>query len=146
MELKEHVAEIVAAYLRNNRVSPDQLTQTITAVYEALARLGQVSEPVAALEPAVPIRRSVGADWIVCLECGRQAKMIRRHLTSAHGMTPHEYRAKWGLAPDYPIVAPNYAAQRAEFARSIGLGRKGRGSLAEEAPPSVETPEITASS
>jgi len=127
VELKEHVAEIVSAYLRKNHVSADQLTTTITTVYEALAGLGKPGEPVAAPTPAVPVRRSLRPDQITCLECGWSGKTMRRHLTSAHGLTPDEYRTRWSLERGYPMVAPNYAAQRSEFAKSIGLGARGRG-------------------
>jgi predicted transcriptional regulator len=127
VELKEHVAEIVSAYLRKNHVSADQLTSTITAVYAALAGLGRPAEPVVSLTPAVPVRRSVRPDQIVCLECGRSGKTMRRHLAAVHGITADEYRSRWSLAADYPMVAPDYAAQRSEFAKSIGLGARGRG-------------------
>jgi MucR family transcriptional regulator, transcriptional regulator of exopolysaccharide biosynthesis len=138
MELKEHVAEIVAAYVRKNPVPADQLSKTIVAVHDALAGLGKEPAPVTTQEPAVPIRRSVKPDRIICLECGKSAKMLRRHLTSAHDLTPAEYRAKWELDHDYPMTAPNYAAQRSEFAKSIGLGRKGRGAPPE---PPAQAPE-----
>jgi predicted transcriptional regulator len=124
---KEHVAEIVSAYLRKNQVSADQLTSTIMAVYDALAGLGKPEEPVVTLTPAVPVRRSVRPDQITCLECGWSGKTMRRHLAAVHGFTPDEYRTRWGLPSDYPIVAPSYAAQRSEFAKSIGLGARGRG-------------------
>jgi MucR family transcriptional regulator, transcriptional regulator of exopolysaccharide biosynthesis len=127
VEIKEHVAEIVSAYLRKNYVSADQLTSTIATVYDTLARLGKPDDPAVPLTPAVPVRRSVRSDHITCLECGWSGKTIRRHLTSAHGLTPGEYRARWSLERDYPMVAPNYAAQRSEFAKSIGLGARGRG-------------------
>jgi predicted transcriptional regulator len=140
VELKEHVAEIVAAYVRRNPVSADQLTQTIIAVHDALAGLGQEPAPVATREPAIPIRRSIKPDRIICLECGKGAKMLRRHLATAHDLTPDEYRAKWDLDRDYPMTAPSYAARRSEFAKTIGLGRKGRGAPPEP-PAQTDNPE-----
>ncbi len=118
--------DIVAAYASKNPLSTDQITEVIKTVYGALTSLDnppqvQQAEPP---KPAVPIRRSVHADYIICLEDGKKLKMLKRHLRTTYGMTPEEYRAKWGLPPDYPMVAPNYAKQRSEFAKEIGLGRK----------------------
>jgi predicted transcriptional regulator len=143
VELKEHVAEIVAAYVRRNPVSADQLTQTIIAVHDALARLGQEPEPIATQEPAVPIRRSIKPDRIICLECGKGAKMLRRHLANAHDLTPDSYRTKWELDRDYPMTAPAYAQHRSEFAKAIGLGRKGRGAPPEQPAPPDNPESIT---
>lgn len=127
--MKEHVAAIVSAYVGKNRVNAAELPALIANVSQALASLGQTQAPAAAtvgpLTPAVPIRRSVGADTITCLDCGWKGKMLKRHLSAAHGLTPEEYRTRWGLAPDYPMVAPNYAAQRSELAKAFGLGRQG---------------------
>jgi predicted transcriptional regulator len=132
--VKEEVAEIVAAYVGHNTISPDQLPTLITTVSQALSSLGQEpAAPEAALTPAVPIRRSVGADAITCLDCGYQGQMLKRHLTTAHGMTPESYRERWKLALDYPMVAKNYAARRSELAKSIGLGtRRGRRTRADQ--------------
>jgi predicted transcriptional regulator len=125
--MKEQVAEIVAAYLRKNHVATDDIPTVITQVYQSLAGLGQ-SRPEEAnaepLKPAVPIRRSVNDDFIVCLECGSKALMLRRHLHTAHDLTPEKYRQRWNLPVDYPIVAPNYTARRSEFAKAIGLGKR----------------------
>jgi predicted transcriptional regulator len=97
----------------------------IQQVYASLSKLGGPSpEPVVELMPAVPVRRSVTPDYIVCLEDGRKLKSLKRHLRTSYGMSPEEYRAKWGLPSDYPMVAPNYAATRRELAKKIGLGRK----------------------
>ena len=120
--MKEQVAEIVAAYLRNNSVAPSDIPSIIAQVYQSLADLGQ-PQPVE-LEPAVPIRRSVNPEYVVCLECGARAKMLRRHLTSAHNLTPVEYRERWKLPTDYPLVAPRYAAARSELAKALGLGKR----------------------
>lgn len=117
--------EIVSAYVANNPLPNDQLSGLIQQVYNAVAGLGrqeQPEEPKA--QPAVPIRRSVKPHEIVCLECGRGQKMLKRHLLTAHGLTPEEYRAKWSLPSDYPVVAPDYAKLRSQFAKQIGLGRK----------------------
>ncbi len=118
--------EVVSAYVSNNVLAPAQLPDVIRAVYGSLNSLstGRMEGKQEALKPAVPIRRSVSPDYIVCLEDGKKLKMLKRHLRTTYGMTPDEYRAKWSLAPDYPMVAPNYAAQRSAFAKQIGLGRK----------------------
>jgi predicted transcriptional regulator len=119
-------ADIVAAHVSNNSVSISDLPILITNVHTALTAL--VAGPAAAeplkLEPAVPIRSSIKPDYIVCLEDGKKLKMLKRHLMTSYGMTPVEYRAKWGLPADHPMVAPAYAAQRRELAVKIGLGRK----------------------
>jgi len=118
--------EVVSAYVGNNMLPAAQIPEVIKTVYSSLADLSGKprweSEPP---KPAVPIRRSVTPDYIVCLEDGKKLKMLKRHLRTNYNMTPEEYRAKWGLPPDYPMVAPNYAKQRSEFAKRIGLGRKG---------------------
>jgi len=118
--------EIVSAYVSNNSVAAAQVPEVINTVYGSLSSLnGQSgSESSEALKPAVSVRRSVNPDYIVCLEDGKKLKMLKRHLRAAYGMTPDEYRAKWSLPADYPMVAPNYAAQRSTFAKQIGLGRK----------------------
>ena len=124
-ELLRMTADVVAAYVGNNTLPTAQLGEVINAVYSSLKSLeGQVAqiqpEP---LKPAVPIRKSVTPEFIICLEDGKKLKMLKRHLRSTYNMTPDEYRTKWGLAPDYPMVAPNYAERRSEFAKKIGLGR-----------------------
>ncbi|MBT5049716.1 MAG: transcriptional regulator [Rhodospirillaceae bacterium] len=118
--------EIVSAYVSNNSVAAAQVPEVINTVYGSLSTLnGQTgTESMEALKPAVSVRRSVNPDYIVCLEDGKKLKMLKRHLRAAYGMTPDEYRAKWSLPADYPMVAPNYAAQRSTFAKQIGLGRK----------------------
>ena len=124
-ELLRMTTDVVAAYVRNNTLPTTQLAEVINAVYRSLKSLeGHIAqvqpEP---LKPAVPIRRSVTPEFLICLEDGKKLKMLKRHLRSTYNMTPDEYRAKWGLAPDYPMVAPNYAERRSEFAKKIGLGR-----------------------
>ena len=118
--------DIVSAYLSNNTVPASQVPEVINTVYGSLTSLegGPASTPSEPPKPAVSVRRSVNPDYIVCLEDGKKLKMLKRHLRAAYNMTPDEYRAKWGLPADYPMVAPNYAAQRSEFAKKIGLGRK----------------------
>jgi predicted transcriptional regulator len=123
-------AEVVAAYVRNNVLPPAQLSEVINAVYRSLRGLEGAApeghqEP---LKPAVPVRKSVTPEYLICLEDGKKLKMLKRHLRATYHMTPEEYRAKWGLGSDYPMVAPNYAQQRSQFAKKIGLGRpRGKG-------------------
>jgi len=118
-------SDIVAAHVSNNNVPLEDLPSLITNVYGALAGLGGV-EPVQEEkpEPAVSVRASVKPDYIVCLEDGKKLKMLKRHLMTHYNMTPEEYRQRWNLPADYPMVAPNYAEKRRELAKKIGLGRK----------------------
>lgn len=124
-ELLRMTAEIVSAYVGKNPLPTQQIPEVINIVYgslsglQALPRDGNTEPP----RPAVPIKKSVTPEYIVCLEDGKKLKMLKRHLRSTYDMTPDEYRVKWGLPADYPMVAPNYAAQRSEFAKKIGLGR-----------------------
>lgn len=121
--LTPHVTTIVAAYLSHNTVAPEQIPNIINTVSNALSAVGApASEETEPQKPAVSIRKSVQPDYIICLEDGKKLKVLKRHLKSAFGMTPNEYRAKWGLSADYPMVAPRYAEQRSAFAKSIGLG------------------------
>ena len=117
-------AAVVAAHLRKNTVPVDQAPALINDILQALAGLG--SEDQEKLTPAVPIKRSVRKATIVCLECGKSFKILKRHLSTAHGLGVKEYRARWKLPADYPMVAPNYAAQRSAMAKKIGLGTKPR--------------------
>jgi predicted transcriptional regulator len=118
----ELVSKIVSAYVSNNDLPPSELSDLIKIVHEAL----QSPEQAALFppEPAVPIKKSVKPDYVICLEDGKKLKMLKRHLRTAYDMSPDEYRQKWGLASDYPMVAPKYAARRSELAKRIGLGRK----------------------
>jgi predicted transcriptional regulator len=124
-ELLALTAEIVAAHAGNNAIAGTEVGALIQSVFDTLRRLA-TDEPAVPVEltPAVPIKRSVTDDAIVCLECGKKLKMLKRHLMTDHGSTPEEYRARWGLKPDYPMVAPTYSAQRQALAKQIGLGRK----------------------
>ena len=118
-------SDIDAAHVSNNSVSVDDLAKVISNVYGALSGLGRVEvAPEKALEPAVSIRASVKPDHIVCLEDGKKLKLLKRHLMTHYNLTPDQYRQRWGLAADYPMVAPNYAEKRRELAKKIGLGRK----------------------
>ncbi len=120
-------SDIVAAHVSNNSVAVSDLPVLISNVYGALAGLQKEAAPVPVkLEPAVSIRSSVKPDFIVCLEDGKKLKMLKRHLMTHYQMTPDDYRAKWGLAADYPMVAPNYAEQRRTLAKKIGLGTSRR--------------------
>ena len=122
-EIIEWTAEIVASYVQKNSVSISDLPQLIKIVHDSLTSLSGGS-PAEKPQPAVSIRRSVTPDYIICLEEGRKLKMLKRHLATAYGMTPEEYREKWGLPADYPMVAPNYAKQRSYLAKKIGLGKR----------------------
>jgi predicted transcriptional regulator len=118
-------AQIVSAHVAKNKLGAEALPALIQSVYRSLSTAGETA-PVAvvALSPAVPIKKSVFPDFIVCLEDGKKLKMLKRHLQASYGLTPDGYRAKWGLPRDYPMVAPNYAATRSGLAKKIGLGRK----------------------
>lgn len=122
-ELLALTADIVASHFSNNSVAPGDVPSLIESIYVTLAKLSQpVLEMTPKLEPAVPVRASIKPDYVVCLEDGKKLKMLKRHLMTRYGMTPDDYRAKWGLPADYPMVAPNYAEQRRTLAKSIGLG------------------------
>lgn len=126
LSLVEIVARIVASYLANNRVSPQDIPGLILAVHQTIVQLRSAPAETQseAPKPAVPIKRSVTEHYIVCLEDGQHFKSLKRHLRSAYGMTPEQYRVRWGLPHDYPMVAPAYAARRSQLAKQIGLGRK----------------------
>jgi predicted transcriptional regulator len=124
--MKDQVTEIVAAYVRKNAIATNQLPALITAVAQSLAGLGQGQppSPPEPLRPAIAIRRSISPDAVTCLDCGYKAQMLKRHLSTMHKLTVDDYRAKWSLPPDYPMVAPNYAAHRSALAKSLGLGTR----------------------
>ncbi|WP_054120662.1 MucR family transcriptional regulator [Novosphingobium sp. AAP93] len=118
-------ADIVAAHVSNNSVAVSDMPTLINAVHQALANAGAPAPVVeASREPAVSVRSSVKPDVVTCLECGFKGKMLKRHLMTTHGLTPQEYKARWNLSADHPLVAPNYAAKRGELAKAIGLGTK----------------------
>lgn len=117
-------AQIVSAYVENNLVEPQQVTELLETVFGTLSTLSKDdTASVIDLVPAVPVKKSVTADYLICLEDGKKLKMLKRHLLTSFGMTPDEYRAKWGLPRDYPMVASNYALRRRELAIGFGLGR-----------------------
>ncbi len=122
--LIELASQIVSAYVAHNPVPVAELPRLIERVYATLSEIegAPVAEPKSELKPAVPVRKSVTEDHIVCLEDGKKFKSLKRHLRTRYDMSPEEYREKWGLAPDYPMVAPNYAKQRSDLARKMGLG------------------------
>lgn len=125
-EILRMAVDVVAAYLSNNQLPAGQIPEVIDTIFRSLSGLdGSAAEAKPEPQkPAVPVRRSVTPEYIVCLEDGKKLKMLKRHLRTNYNLTPEEYRAKWNLSPDYPMVAPNYAKQRSEFAKKIGLGRK----------------------
>jgi predicted transcriptional regulator len=119
--------EIVAAHVSNNTVAVGDLPQLIHQVYQSLANIGKAPPPlIERPQPAVNVKRSVHPDYIICLEDGKKLKMLKRHLKTAYNMSPEEYRERWNLPADYPMVAPNYAKQRSRLAKEIGLGTRGR--------------------
>ena len=119
--------EIVSSHVSNNTVAQSDISLLIEQVFRTLSGIGG-HMPISAdrPQPAVPVKKSVTPEYIVCLEDGKKLKMLKRHLKTAYGMTPEEYRERWGLPPDYPMVAPNYARQRSRLAKDIGLGTKGK--------------------
>ncbi len=122
-ELLRLTSTIVGAHISNNPVAATDVPGLIVTVHQTLATLGP-EEPAPKPTPAVPIKRSVTPDYIICLEDGTEHKMLKRHLKTAHSMSPNEYRERWGLPRDYPLVSPNYAKRRSQIAKKIGLGRK----------------------
>ncbi|MEL6792684.1 MAG: MucR family transcriptional regulator [Pseudomonadota bacterium] len=124
-EILALTSEIVSSHVSNNAVNQSDLTKMIESVFTTLESLAAPKEePVEELKPAVPIKKSITDEYIVCLEDGKKLKMLKRHLATSYDMTPEDYRAKWGLPSDYPMVAPAYARKRQELAKKIGLGRK----------------------
>src|SRR4051794_18823367 len=121
-------ADIVSAYVSNNSVAVSDLPRLIADIHYSLVKLstGVVEEPVEEHKPAVPVKKSVTADFIICLEDGKKFKSLKRHLRTQYNMSPEEYREKWGLPPDYPMVAPNYAQARSQLAKQMGLGQQRR--------------------
>ena len=124
-EIVTLTSQIVSAYVSKNSLQIADLPALIASVHQSLKALGQApAEAPTELKPAVPVKKSVTADYIVCLEDGKKLKMLRRHLQASYGLTPDEYRAKWGLPNDYPMVAPNYAKARSDLAVKLGLGKR----------------------
>ena len=127
------VTKIIASYVKHHNVVPEQIPELINSVHRTIDGLGRLAAPQAALTPAVPVRRSVRRDAVVCLDCGWKGKMLRRHLSTRHGLSGEQYLKRWNLASDHPLTAPIYSEQRSTLAKELGLGRGGRPS-AEAAP------------
>ncbi len=124
-DLLVYTTDIVASYVSNNTVTVDDIPNVIDQVYKSLVNLGNASNIAGERpQPAVPIKRSITPDYIICLEDGKKLKMLKRHLKTAYNMSPEEYRERWGLPADYPMVAPSYAEKRSKLAKDIGLGTK----------------------
>jgi predicted transcriptional regulator len=144
-DLTSLTADIVSAYVANNALTGEKIPELISSVYGALSRASRQTvepEPVE-LKPALAIKKSVTPEYIICLEDGQKFKSLKRHLKTHYDMSPEEYREKWGLPRDYPMVAPSYAAARSDLARNMGLGRRGSAVVAAEpeAPVAVEKPK-----
>jgi predicted transcriptional regulator len=133
-------AMIVKSYVEQHRLRPEQLSDLITSVHQALGQLGQPSQPEEVRTPAVSVRRSVHQDYVVCLDCGYRGKTLRRHISTRHGLGRDEYLKRWGLRSDHPLTAPAYSERRSELAKSLGLGRK---PMAVVAPSVTPTPAPT---
>jgi predicted transcriptional regulator len=129
------VAKIIASYVSHHNLTPDQIPELIGSVHRTMSALSQPAEQPVALTPAVSVRRSVQRDTVTCLDCGWKGKMLRRHLTTRHGLTGDEYLKRWGLPGDHPLTAPNYSAQRSTLAKELGLGRGSRSAAPPAAAP-----------
>jgi predicted transcriptional regulator len=125
-DLMEYTVEIVSSYVSNNPLPASEIAQLIFETHQALARVTERQLPIEReeLRPAIPVKRSVTADYLVCLEDGKKFKSLKRHLRTHYNLSPEQYREKWGLPPDYPMVAPNYAAARSDLAKKMGLGTR----------------------
>jgi predicted transcriptional regulator len=124
------VTKIIASYVSHHNVSPEQIPDLINSVHRTFDNLGKPTEPTGVLTPAVPVRRSVQRDAVVCLDCGWKGKMLRRHLSTRHGLTGEQYLKRWSLPSDHPLTAPTYSEQRSSLAKELGLGRGGRQGVA----------------
>ncbi|HLY47490.1 MAG TPA: MucR family transcriptional regulator [Stellaceae bacterium] len=135
------VTKIIASYLSHHNVAPEQIPELIHSVHRTIDDLGKPVEPLRAPVPAVPLRRSVQRDAVICLECGWRGKMLRRHISTRHGLTGEQYLKHWGLPSDHPLTAPAYSEQRSSLAKELGLGRGGRQAApAVRAAPAAATP------
>src|SRR5258708_37778058 len=135
---------IVRSYVRHHRVGTDQISDLITSVNQALGQLGQPVAPEEVLVPAVSVRRSVHQDYVVCLDCGYRAKMLRRHISTRHGLNTDEYLKRWGLRSDHPLTAPAYSERRSTMAKALGLGRKPKAEVPPAVTPTAAPPPIDA--
>jgi predicted transcriptional regulator len=131
------VTKIISSYVSHHNVAPEQIPDLINSVHRSINSLGKPTEPQGVLTPAVPIRRSVQRDAVICLECGWKGKMLRRHLSTRHGLTGEQYLKRWGLPSDHPLTAPTYSQQRSALAKELGLGRGGRQAAS---PPASDPP------
>jgi predicted transcriptional regulator len=137
---RELTSRIVAAYVRRSQIASDQLATLISTVHEVITSLGKPArESEVERSPAVPIRRSVHRDYVVCLDCGWRGQMLRRHVATGHGLSVEQYRARWSLRPDHPITAPRYSERRSTMAKQLGLGRNRGASIETMAVPEMET-------
>ena len=134
------VTKIIASYVSHHNVSPEQIPDLIGSVHRTFDNLGKPIEPQGAPTPAVPVRRSVQRDAVVCLECGWKGKMLRRHLSTRHGLTGEQYLKRWNLPSDHPLTAPTYSEQRSSLAKELGLGRGGRQAAAAATPSETARP------
>ncbi len=125
-DVMQMTTQVVVAYVGHNSVGETQIPEVIKSVYASLAGLDGHTEPGAKAKqkPAVPIKKSITPDYVICLEDGKKFKMLKRHLRNTYGLSPEDYRARWGLGSDYPMVAPNYSKRRSAFAKQIGLGKR----------------------
>src|SRR6267378_3456319 len=135
-------AMVVKSYVRQHKMRADQLSDLITSVHQALGQRGQPVTPEEVLTPAVSVRRSVHQDYVVCLDCGYRAKMLRRHISTRHGFNRDEYLKRWGLRSDHPLTAPAYSERRSTMAKSFGFGRKRTGLATPEVSPSAAPPSV----
>ena len=131
-------ARIVRSYVQHHTVGTGQVSELITSVHRALGQLGRPAQPEEVLTPAVSVRQSVRQDYVVCLDCGYRARMLRRHISTRHGLSPDEYRKRWGLRRDHPLTAPAYSEQRSTMAKKLGFGRKPKAQVAPAAPVSAD--------
>jgi predicted transcriptional regulator len=140
-EINPHLtAKIVVSYVRHQRVGPDQLSDLITSVRRAIGQLGQPPEPEEVLTPAVSVRRSVHRDYVICLDCGYRGETLTRHIATRHGLSPDEYRQRWGLRSNHLLTAPAYSERRSTLAKELGLGRKPLAKVAPPTTPAASTP------
>jgi predicted transcriptional regulator len=130
------VTKIIASYVSHHNITPEQIPELINSVHRTIDSLGKPAEPQGVLVPAVPLRRSVQRDAVICLDCGWKGKMLRRHLSTRHGFTGEQYLKRWGLPSDHPLTAPIYSEQRSALAKELGLGRGGRQTASAPAPAS----------
>jgi predicted transcriptional regulator len=134
------IAMIVKSYVEHHTLRPEQLSDLITSVHQALSQLGQPVQPEEVLVPAVSVRRSVHHDYVVCLDCGYRGKTLRRHISTRHGLDGNEYLRRWGLRTDHPLTAPAYSERRSTLAKSLGLGRKPKAEVPPAVTPTAPTP------